>query len=122
MGEYKLGEMEERFANMIWEKEPMGSGDLVRLCNETFGWKKSTTYTMLKRLCLRGYFTNKDSVITALITKAQLKHYQGQAFLNDGYEGSLPKFLASFANQEKLSPSAIEEIQALINQYKEDNT
>ena len=122
MDDFKLGEMEEKFANMIWEKEPLGSGELVKLCSESFGWKKSTTYTMLKRLCVRGYFVNKDSVITALITKEGFKQEQGQAFLNDGYDGSLPKFLASFTDQKKLSPSAVEEIQALINRYKEDLT
>ena len=82
MQEWKLGEMEERFAELIWEREPVGSGELVTLCEEAFGWKKSTTYTMLKRLCQRQLFENTRGVVKSLVSREDFHAMQGQIFLD----------------------------------------
>ena len=71
MEPYKLGEMEQKFADLIWEKEPVSSGELTRLCEKAFRWKRTTTYTMLKRLCLRGIFSNEQGVVRAQMTKEE---------------------------------------------------
>lgn len=116
---YKLGEMEQKFADLIWEREPVASGELVRLCGDAFSWKKSTTYTMLKRLCDRGIFENSDGLVRARITREDFRAMQGEAFLRESYGGSLPRFLAAFTRRNRLSRQEIEELQRLIDQHGE---
>lgn len=114
MEEYKLGAMEARFADLIWSHEPIASGELVRLCERELGWKKSTTYTMLRRLCERGLFKNSGSEVSALLTKADFLALQSEKFVEDTFGGSLPQFLAAFSSRKKLSEREIEELQRLI--------
>lgn len=92
MSDYKLGAMELRFADLIWANEPISSGELVKLCARELEWKKSTTYTMLKRLCNRGIFQNTHSVVTALLSKQELLALQSEAFVAETFDGSLPRF------------------------------
>lgn len=115
----KLGDMEQRFADLIWEKEPIRSGELVLLCEEEFDWKKSTTYTMLKRLCDDGIFVNRDSVVEAKIKKQDFLALEGESLINKSFNGSLPQFLAAFTRRNKLSDKEIDEIQKLIDNHKE---
>lgn len=103
MNKYRLGKMERRFAELIWDTEPINSGDLVKLCAQQFGWKKSTTYTMLKRLCDRGLFKNENAVVSALMTREEFLAHQSERFLNETFDGSLPLFLAAF-HAESASP------------------
>lgn len=117
---YKLGEMEQKFAERIWERQPVTSGELVRLCEAEFSWKKSTTYTMLKRLCDRGIFVNKDGVVSARIQKQDFYVMQGEAFLNETFGGSLPRFLAAFTRRNRLDEQEIAALQKLIDTYKEE--
>ena len=119
MEPYKLGEMELRFADLIWEREPVSSGKLVKLCETELSWKKSTTYTMLKRLCSRGIFENQRGTVAALITREDFLAMQGEQFLTETFDGSLPRFLAAFTRRNKLSEKEILEIQRLIDEYKE---
>ena len=100
MEPYRLGEMEQKFADLIWEKEPVSSGELTRLCEKAFSWKRTTTYTMLKRLCLRGIFSNEQGMVRAQMTKEEFLAAQGEQFLDEHFDGSLPKFLAGFFPQK----------------------
>ncbi len=114
MGEYKLGAIEWKFAELIWRHEPLSSGQLVTLCQQELNWKKSTTYTVLRRLCERGIFQNRDSVVTSLLTEQEFNARQSQQFVEEAFDGSLPKFLAAFTRQKKLSEQEIEELEQLI--------
>lgn len=118
MAEYKLGEIEMRFADLIWSREPISSGELVKLCEKELSWKKSTTYTILRRLCERGIFQNKDGAVTSLISKQEFMSLQSEAFVEETFQGSLPKFLAAFAMRKKLSDKEIAEIQKLIDENR----
>ena len=119
MEPYKLGEMEQRFADMIWEEAPIASGALAKLCEEAFGWKRTTSYTMLKRLCERGIFANQGGTVTILMTKEEFQAAQGEQFLNENFNGSLPQFLLAFSRRKKLSGQEVEELKKLIEEYEE---
>ena len=117
MSDYKLGEVETRFAELIWANEPLGSGELVKLCAERLGWKKSTTYTVLKKLCEKGYFRNEDGCVTSLISKQEMHAQESCRFVENTFGGSLPAFLAAFASERKLSDREIEDIRQMIDAY-----
>lgn len=114
MIEYKLGEIERRFADLIWEREPIASGELAKLCEVELEWKKSTTYTILRRVCDRGLFRNENGIVTSAVSKEEFLAKQSEKFVADTFSGSLPKFLAAFTSQTKLSEEEIQEIQAII--------
>ena len=119
MKKYKLGEMEQRFANLIWENAPIKTRDLITLCAEEFNWKRTTTYTMLKRLCDREIFVNDNGEVKILLKKEDFLAEKGEEFLEETFEGSLPRFLTAFIRRKKLSVKEIQEIQQLIDGYKE---
>jgi len=116
---YKLTESEERFAELIWQNEPIGSGDLVRLCEKEMNWKKSTTYTVLKKLCEKGIFKNENAVVSSLMTKDEYYSKQSIRFVEDTFGGSLPKFLTAFISGKKLSREQAEELKRLIDEHKD---
>lgn len=118
MSEYRLGEIETQFADLIWENEPLSSGELVKLAAEKLSWKKSTTYTILRRLCEKRIFQNQDGVVTSLISKEELQSAQSEKFVEDTFAGSLPQFLTAFARRKKLSEQEIEEIQRFIDENR----
>ena len=95
-----LGEMESRFAEIIWQNAPLPSGELVKLCQQQLGWKKSTTYTMLRRLCTKGLFVNQDGQVQALLSQADFLARQSEDFLAQNFAGSLPRFLTAFCSQQ----------------------
>ena len=115
---YELGEVQRQFAEIIWEKEPIGSGELVKICDETFGWKKSTTYTVLKKLCEKGLFQNIEGMVSSIISKAEFYSVTSEQFVEETFGGSLPAFIAAFASGKKLTKQEIDEIQKLIDEYK----
>ena len=119
MEKYKLGEMEQKFADLIWENEPVSSRALTELCEKAFSWKRTTTYTMLKRLCEREIFQNDSSTVTSLMSKSEFGAAQGEQFLTETFDGSLPRFLAAFTRRKKLSEKEIKEIQKLIDDHRE---
>ena len=119
MNETKLGAMESRFADLIWENEPIASGELVKLCAQALDWKKSTTYTMLRRLCQRNLFQNRDGIVTSCMTRTEFHAAQSEQFVEETFDGSLPKFLAAFATRKKLSDTEIDELERLIREQKE---
>ena len=112
--EMKLGVVETQFAELIWTREPIASGELVKLCEKELNWKKSTTYTVLKKLCERGIFQNNDGIVTSLLTKDEFNAVQSEQFVEDTFEGSLPAFLAAFTSRKTLSKDEVEEIRRLI--------
>ena len=101
MEELRLGAVESKFADIIWNNEPIPSGELVKLCNQKLEWKKSTTYTMLKRLCERGIFKNENGVVSSILTKEEFGAAQSERIIEDTFEGSLPAFIAAFASRKK---------------------
>ena len=111
----KLGMVEAQFAELIWANEPIASGELVKLCEKELNWKKSTTYTVLKKLCERGIFQNKDGVVTSQLTRDEFNAVQSEQFVEDTFEGSLPAFLAAFTSRKPLSKEEAEEIRRLID-------
>ncbi len=119
MADYRLGEIEQRFAELIWTHEPLSSGELVRLSQETLDWKKSTTYTILRRLCQRGLFQNRDGVVTSLVSRAEFDAARSTQFVDETFSGSLPAFLAAFTRRKRLSDAEIAELQTLINAQRE---
>ncbi len=120
MKKYKLAESEEKFAELIWQNEPIASGDLVKLSEKEMSWKKSTTYTVLKKLCEKGIFQNENSVVSSLITRDEYYAKQSRSFVEDTFGGSLPKFLAAFIGGKKLSKHQAEELKKLIDEHKEE--
>lgn len=118
MADTRLGAMETRFANLIWDNEPLPSGELVKLCEKELSWKKSTTYTILRRLCERGIFQNNDGIVTSLMSKKEFNALQSEKFVEETFDGSLPKFLIAFCMRKKLSEKEIAELQAFIDQYR----
>lgn len=119
MEDLKLFDGEYKFACLVWEQEPIGSGALVKLSQEKLGWKKSTTYTVLKKLCEKGILQNQDAVVTALIKREAVQRYESQAVLEKSFDDSLPKFIAAFLSDHKLSKQEAAEIMALIDQHRE---
>lgn len=120
METYKLGEMEARFAELIWEREPVRTAELVALCGEEFDWKRTTTYTMLKRLCERGLFVNEGGTVRALTSREDFLANQGTQFIEEHFDGSLPLFLTAFTRKNKLSERDVEELRRLIDSYEKE--
>ncbi len=114
MEEIKLGLVESQFAEIIWQNEPLPSRELVILCEERLSWKKSTTYTVLKKLCDRGLFQNQNGTVSSLISKEEFSSLQSEKFIDESFGGSLPAFIAAFTANKKLSADEISEIYRLI--------
>lgn len=120
MNSYRLAPGEAKFADFIWRNEPIGSGELVRLCVREMGWKKSTTYTVLKKLCGRGIFQNSGAVVTSLIGREEFYAEQSRSYVESTFGGSLPKFFTAFIGGKKLSRREAEELKRLIDSHKEE--
>ena len=116
-----LAEAEYRFACLVWDNEPLPSGQLVKLSAAELGWKKSTTYTVLKKLCTRGLAQNENAVVTALVTRDRVRQYDSAAVVDGRFGGSLPAFLTAFAGGRALSPEDVDEIQSWIDDYRRRN-
>ena len=114
MAEYKLGEIEKKFARIIWNNEPLSSGELVKLCEQELNWKKSTTYTILKRLCERGLFINEKGVVRSLVSEEEFHANISEQFVEEVFSGSLPKFVAAFTKNRKLRDKDIEDLKRII--------
>ena len=119
MAEYRLARREASFADLIWTNEPINSGELVRLAEQELGWKKSTTYTVLKKLCDRGIFRNEGSTVSGVVTKEEFHARQSRQFVADVFDGSLPRFIATFIGHERLSDEQAGELARLIDEYRE---
>jgi len=119
MEHLKLCESEYRFMNVIWENEPLTSGELVALCEKALGWKKSTTYTVLKKLCDRGVARNRDTVVTSLVERDDVRSYESERLVERAFDGSLPGFLAAFLGGKTISEQEAAELKRLIDAHRE---
>ena len=118
MGDMKLGPIETRFAEIIWANEPLSTNQLTKLCSEALEWKRTTTYTVLKKLSEKGLFKTENSVVTSLISKAEFEGLQSEQFVEETFRGSLPAFLTAFGSRKKLSDTEIDELQKIIDSMR----
>lgn len=118
MEQYTLGKIEQHFADIVWEHEPLSSRELVKICEKEFNWKKSTTYTVLKKMINRGLFVNENRIVKAIISKQDFLAMQSEDYVAHTFGGSLPSFLAAFTSRKKLSDKEILELQAIIDENK----
>ena len=118
MNEIRLGAIESRFADIVWEHAPLPTSELIKLCEAEFDWKRTTTYTVLKRLSERGIFKNDNGTVTVLISKDEFYSMQSEKVVNESFGGSLPAFVAAFTSRQNLSESEIEEIRSIIDNMK----
>lgn len=119
MSEYQMGAIESRFADIIWENEPISSTELARRSEEQLRWKKSTTYTVLRRLCDKGLFRNEGGQVTSLISREEFYSLQSEKFVEETFEGSLPAFLAAFTKRKELTPEEVAYLRRMVRDYEE---
>lgn len=119
MYDYQMGVVESRFADLIWESEPITSSELTRRCEELFDWKKSTTYTVLKRLCNKGIFQNINGLVTSQISRKEFYAVQSERFVAETFSGSLPAFLTAFTTRKSLSPDEVAQLRKMVDEYEE---
>ncbi len=118
MEELKLGMVEARFADIVWQNEPMTTRELVVLCENELEWKRTTTYTVLKKLCEKGIFKTENSTVTAIMTRDEFYAIQSEKFVDDTFGGSLPAFIAAFASRKRPSEKELEEIRRMIDSFR----
>lgn len=119
MEKLKLCDSDYRFMSIVWEYAPMNSGALVKLCNDILGWKKSTTYTTIKKLAEKGYLKNENATVTVLIEKERVQQEESEYFVERTFGGSLPQFLTAFLGGKKISEAEAEKIKELIEEHRE---
>ena len=119
MERYHLTDSEYRLLQVVWEAEPVGSGQLVALCREKLGWKKSTTYTVLKKLCDKGVLKNESSTVSAAAPREAVDHHTAEAFVDKAFGGSLPGFLTAFMGGRRLTEREAEALKRHSDRYKE---
>lgn len=119
MNDVQLGAVESKFADIIWENEPVSSSELVKMCEEILKWKKSTTYTVLKRLCEKGIFQNIKGTVSSLISKQEFYSLQSEKFVEETFNGSLPAFLAAFTSRKNLSAEEVAQLRKMVDEYEE---
>lgn len=119
MGDYQMGVIESRFADIIWQNEPITSTELCKQSEEQLKWKKSTTYTVLKRLCDKGIFKNDKGMVTSLISKQDFYSVQSEKFVEETFAGSLPAFLAAFTARKNLTPEEVAQLRRMVDEYEE---
>lgn len=118
--EIKLGMVEAHFADIVWAHEPVSTKELVALCESELRWKRTTTYTVLKKLCERGIFVTENSVVTSLISKNEFYAIQSEMFVEETFRGSLPAFIAAFGSRKKPSAEELKEIRRIIDSFGEE--
>lgn len=118
MAVYKLGAVEARFAELIWENEPLPSNRLAKLAEQELCWKKSTTYTILKRLCERGLFQNEGGQVSSLVSREEFQAAQSEQFVEEAFGGSLPAFVAAFGSRRRLTDSELDELERLVESMR----
>lgn len=116
----KIFESEYRFCLILWEREPVSSGELVKLCKEQLGWSKATTYTVIRRLSERGVVKNENTIVSALISKEEAQKARLEEMVEETFEGSLPAFLAAFSKTKKLTQREVDQLKMLIDSFEEE--
>ena len=118
MENIELGAAQERFADLVWTNEPIASGELVQLCEKELNWNKSTTYTVLRMLFQKGLLKNEKSLVTSRVSKEEYYASKSERIVNDSYKGSLPAFIAAFTSRKKMTAEEADEIQKMINAFR----
>lgn len=118
MSDKRMGLLESKFADFIWNNEPMASGQLVKMAEKELSWKSTTSYTVLKRLCDRGIFQNQGGTVTSLISRDEFYALQSERFVEEAFDGSLPAFLAAFGSRKKMSDAEIEDLKKIIDGFR----
>ena len=119
MKKIELAAIQERFADIVWANEPISSGELVKICEKELNWKKPTTYTVLRKLCEKGLLQNVDGNVSSLISKEEFYSAKSEQVVEDSFKGSLPAFIAAFTSRYKLNKKDIDEIQRMIDTFKD---
>ena len=117
MDSLKLCDSDYKFMTVVWEHAPIQSGELVKVCNEILGWKKSTTYTAIKKLSEKGYLKNENAIVLVLIPQERVQRAESDYFVERTFGGSLPEFLTAFLGGKKISKEEAENIKSIIDQY-----
>ena len=120
MIDVELGAVQERFADIVWDNEPIASGELVKLCEKELRWKKPTTYTVLRKLCEKGLLQNKDGIVTSLVPREEFYSAKSEQIIEDSFKGSLPAFIAAFISKKNISAEEADEIQKMIDAFKKE--
>lgn len=115
MEQQKMCISDYKFMTVVWENEPVNSTQLVKLCADALGWKKSTTYTMIKKLAQKGYLKNENSVVRALVPKSEVQEFESEYVVNNTFSGSLPAFVAAFIKNNSLGKKEADEIRRLLD-------
>lgn len=116
----KLCDSDYRFMCVVWENAPVNSGELVKLCSKKLGWKKSTTYTVIRKMCEKGYITNEDAIVKVIVPKEQVQAEESEQFVERTFAGSLPGFITAFLGGKKISKEEAAELKKLIDEHRED--
>lgn len=119
MGEMQMGAIESRFADIIWQNEPISTVELAKRSEAQLKWKKTTSYTVLKRLCEKGIFQNDHGTVTSLITRREFYSVQSEKFVEETFKGSLPAFLAAFTARKPLTPEEVGHLRRMVAEYEE---
>ena len=119
MANYKLFEAEYRLMDLLWNSEPIKSTTLVRLCEERFGWKKSTSFTQIKRMVERGFLKNEDSVLSSLVSRDMVEQYDSAEILEERFNGSLPRFVTAFLGSNRMTQEELDELKRILDEYSE---
>ena len=118
MMDLELGAVQERFADIVWANEPVGSGELVKICEKELNWKKPTTYTVLRKLCEKGLLKNENGTVTSLVSRDEFYSAKSEQIIAESFKGSLPAFVAAFVSHKNLSAKEAEEIQKMIDTFR----
>ena len=119
MKEIQLGIIEAQFADLIWDHEPVTTSELVKIAEKVFQWRRTTSHTVVKRLCQKGLFVNSKGTVTSLISRPEFLSMQSRKFVEETFQGSLPAFIAAFTNKNTLSPEEAAQIRAMIDRIEE---
>ena len=120
MMDFELGAVQERFADIVWANEPIGSGELVKICEKESNWKKPTTYTVLRKLCEKGLLKNENGTVSSIVSREDFYSAKSEQIIEESFEGSLPAFIASFISRKNLTAKEAEEIQQMIDAFKKE--
>ncbi len=118
--DFELGAIQERFAGIVWDNEPVSSGELAKICERELNWKRPTTYTVLRKLCEKGILQNDSGTVSSLISREEFYSVKSERIIEDSYKGSLPAFVASFVSRKALSAEEADEIQRMIDSFKRE--
>ena len=121
MKDFELGAIQERFADIVWEREPIASGELAKVCEKELNWKRPTTYTVLRKLCEKGLLQNKDGIVTSLVPREEFYSAKSKQIIDDSYKGSLPAFIAAFISKKGISTEEANEIQKMIDAFRRED-